>query len=84
LIKASARFRSPAIGFSDKTCFPAANAAFDIFGLAQDGKGDYDGMDVFPKQQIMICLPNTGIIGIEGDFEIQSLCGIEGPRVHGF
>ncbi len=74
----------PSDRFLRQNVLPCSQCRFDIFGLAQYGKGDYDGMDVFPEQQIMICLPNTSIIGIEVDFEIQCLGGFEGPRVNGF
>jgi hypothetical protein len=37
---------------------------FDIFGLILDGKCYDDGINIGPKEQVMVCLPRAGIIRI--------------------
>jgi len=63
---------------------PCRQCSFDIFGLTEDGKGDYDAVNIVSEQQIMVGLARAGVIGIEVDFELQSLCGLERARIYSF
>jgi hypothetical protein len=57
---------------------------FDVFGLTQDRKGDYDTMNIFSEQQIVVGFAGASIVGVERDIDVQSFCGLEGSRIHGF
>ena len=57
---------------------------FDVFGLTQDRKGDYNTMNIFSEQQIVVGFAGASIVGIERDIDVQSFCGLEGSRIHSF
>jgi hypothetical protein len=63
---------------------PSGECSFYIFRLTHDRERENNGVDVIAKEEVVVGLSRTRIIGVEIDICFEGFGRFEGARVDGF